>query len=102
MKKLPDNEKWDLLSQYQRSTLALIKEQKTSKGGSVRQRRSTSNKSVTEVVQALKDNKANRNIMTRMKASLKENKTGWALKFVEAGGIVAITQCLNNIANKAK
>lgn len=37
-----------------------------------------------------------------MKQSLRENKSGWASKFVEAGGIPALTQYMQNILQKPK
>ena len=40
--------------------------------------------------------------MNRTKASLKDNKSGWASKFVEAGGISALSQYLTNCTLKPK
>lgn len=95
---MSETEKWTLLNQYKGSTLELLKDQP---GKGKRERRSTNQKSAVDFITSLKEGRANKNTMQRTKVSLKDNKS-WASKFVEAGGINALTQYLTNYSQKPR
>ena len=65
-------------------------------------RRVGGQKGAKDFVQSLKDNRVNKNTMNRMKTNLQDKKSGWSSKFVEAGGIIALTQYLQTISSKSK
>ena len=120
---MSETEKWTLLNQYKGSTLELLvsneeyyfivmfcvnnvlfffifSQKNQSKPANKMARRSTSQKGAVDFVQSLKENRVNKNTMNRMKQTLKEKTS--ASKFVEAGGITALTQYLQNTSQKAK
>eukprot|EP00339_Tiarina_fusa_P027646 CAMPEP_0117020722 /NCGR_PEP_ID=MMETSP0472-20121206/15722_1 /TAXON_ID=693140 ORGANISM="Tiarina fusus, Strain LIS" /NCGR_SAMPLE_ID=MMETSP0472 /ASSEMBLY_ACC=CAM_ASM_000603 /LENGTH=329 /DNA_ID=CAMNT_0004726015 /DNA_START=1026 /DNA_END=2012 /DNA_ORIENTATION=- len=102
LKKMSEKEKWSLLNQYKGSTLELLRNQPKKEGIRMRRSTATNQKSAVDFVTSLKEGRVNKNTMNRTKASLKDNKSGWASKFVEAGGIAALSQYLTTCTQKSK
>ena len=99
LKKLPETEKWTLLTQYKGSTLELLKRDKSSGQGGLLKRTLGGDKSSTDFVAIIKEGRLNKNTVTKMKSSFKSNK-GEVSKFVETGGISALAQYIQATSTK--
>ena len=50
-----------------------------------------------EFIATLKDKRINRNLLSRLKSTLKENLDNWLASFIDFGGITALSTLLHTV-----
>lgn len=100
LKKMPDNEKWKLLTQYKGSTLDMLRNQPAAKSDR-RSKRSSQTKAPQDYPALIREGRLNKNTWDRLTQSLKTNQGGWVSQFVEAGGIQALATFMKTTTAKS-